>query len=187
MVRARTQNSWNSMQGGQDCSRGYERRVPHELNIGPEAGSLMAHSTGVSGLIPRSRFEAPDVHPINSRLCQKTITLACLRSGGELMTRAPDHLVRSHTDQFNISTRTVTCDACRIRKPDVTRCFCVSPTITVAQIWHTSLMSQGDGGLNGRRNTRVKPRRLSFWLQTPAEPNGKLAQRWFPVTWPIPR
>ena len=28
----------------------------------------MAHSTGVSGLIPGSRFEAPDVHPINSRL-----------------------------------------------------------------------------------------------------------------------
>ena len=32
-----------------------------------------------------------------------------------------DHLIRSHTDEFNISTRTVTCDACRIRKPDVTR------------------------------------------------------------------
>jgi len=37
------------------------------MNIGPEAGSLMAHSTAVSGLIPGSRFEAPDVHPINSR------------------------------------------------------------------------------------------------------------------------
>jgi hypothetical protein len=32
-----------------------------------------------------------------------------------------DHLVRSHTDKFKISTRTVTCDACHIRKPDVTR------------------------------------------------------------------
>jgi hypothetical protein len=39
----------------------------------------------------------------------------------------------------------------------------------------------------GRRNTRVKPRRLGLWLQSPAEPTGKLAQRWFPVTWPIPR
>ena len=31
-------------------------------------------------------------------------------------TRTPDHLVRSHTDQFNISTGTVTCYACRVRK-----------------------------------------------------------------------
>ncbi len=54
-------------------------------------------------------------------------------------TRTPDHLVRSHIDEFNILTRTVTCDACRIRKPDVTRCFSVSPNVTVAQIWHTSL------------------------------------------------
>jgi integrase len=36
-------------------------------------------------------------------------------------TRTPDHLVRSHNDQFKISNRTVTCDAYRIRKPDVTR------------------------------------------------------------------
>ena len=28
----------------------------------------MAHSTRVPGLIPGSRLEAPDVHPINSRL-----------------------------------------------------------------------------------------------------------------------
>ncbi len=34
---------------------------------------------------------------------------------------SPDRLVRSHIDQFNISTITVTCDACRIRKFDVTR------------------------------------------------------------------
>jgi hypothetical protein len=55
--------------------------VPDDLNIGPEAGSLMAHSTGASGLVPGSRSEAPDVHPINSRSCQKTTALACLRSG----------------------------------------------------------------------------------------------------------
>ncbi len=46
-------------------------------------------------------------------------------------------VVRSHIDRFNNSTRTVTCDACRIRKPDVTRCFSGSPNATVAQIWHT--------------------------------------------------
>lgn len=40
-------------------SREYEQQVPDELNIGLEAGSLMAHSTGVSGLIPGSRLEAP--------------------------------------------------------------------------------------------------------------------------------
>ncbi|MFB3111512.1 MAG: hypothetical protein ACE10G_05715, partial [Gemmatimonadales bacterium] len=48
-------------------------------------------------------------------------------------------VVRSHSDQINISTRTVTRDACRIRKPDATRCFSISPNVTVAQIWHTSL------------------------------------------------
>ena len=31
----------------------------------------------------------------------------------------------------------------------------------------------------GRRNTRVKLRRLGFWLQSSAGPSGKLAQRWF--------
>jgi hypothetical protein len=36
-------------------------------------------------------------------------------------TLTPDHLVRSHGDEFNYSTKTVTCDACRIRKHDVTR------------------------------------------------------------------
>ena len=73
--------------------------MPDELNIGPEAGSLMARSTGVSGLIPGSRFEAPDVHPINSRLCQKTTALACLRftkchSGTNLAYVAMDRQVR---------------------------------------------------------------------------------------------
>jgi len=33
----------------------------------------------------------------------------------------PDQLVRSHSDQFNLSTRIVTCDACRTPKPDATR------------------------------------------------------------------
>jgi len=56
--------------------------VPDEPSIGPEAGSLMAHLTGVSGLIFGSRFEAPDVRPMSCRLCQKTTASACLRSGG---------------------------------------------------------------------------------------------------------
>ena len=46
--------------------------MPDELNIGPEADSLMAPSTGVSGLVPGSRLGAPDVHPVNSRLWSKT-------------------------------------------------------------------------------------------------------------------
>jgi len=36
-------------------------------------------------------------------------------------TRTPDHLVRSHTNEFSISTKIVTCVACCNRKPDVTR------------------------------------------------------------------
>ena len=31
----------------------------------------------------------------------------------------------------------------------------------------------------GRRNTRVKLRRLGIWLQSSAGPSGELAQRWF--------
>jgi len=57
------------MRGDPWSSRGYEHRVLYVLNIGPEASSLMVHSTGVSGLIPGSRFKAPDGHSINSRLC----------------------------------------------------------------------------------------------------------------------
>jgi len=51
---------------------------------------------------------------------RKSINTDPVSPGG---TRTPDHLIRSHTDGFNISTRTVTCDACRVRKTDVTHCF----------------------------------------------------------------
>ena len=33
----------------------------------------------------------------------------------------------------------------------------------------------------GRRNTRVKPHRLGFWVQSPARLSGKLAQQRFPI------
>jgi len=49
---------------------------------------------------------------------RKSINTDPVSPGG---TRTPNHLIRSHTDKFNISIETVTCDACRIRKPDVTR------------------------------------------------------------------
>ena len=76
---------------------------------------------------------------VTQAVTAKRASSKSLNPGAPGGTRTPDRLVRSHTDAINISTRTVTCDACRIRKPDVTRCFSVSPNVTVAQIWHTWL------------------------------------------------
>ena len=57
------------------------------------------------------------------------------RFGAPGGTRIPDHLVRSHTDEFNISTETVTCDACRICRTDANRWFLVSLDVAEAQTW----------------------------------------------------
>jgi hypothetical protein len=126
MVRARTQNSLNSIRGGPWSSRGFEHRAPDELNIGPAAGSLMVHSTGVSGLIPKSRLEAPDVDSINSRSCQK-----------------PQLQPVSDLGELTVGSRWTWCDVMRTSRAIISRnlrSVCSGPVPSVAQIWLVGFM-----------------------------------------------
>jgi hypothetical protein len=64
--------------------------------------------------------------------------------------RIPDPLVRSHIEQFNVSARTVTCDACRIRKP-VVNGYAFSPASKLApsdQLVELNILSQKNRGIS---------------------------------------